>query len=364
MVPFMDLNRTHQPLRQQLTDAFHRVVDSSHFIQGPDVAALERELAPLTGTSHVIGVSSGTDALLAALMALDVGPGDDVLVPTLTFYATAGAVVRLGARPIFVDVDPQTLLMDVDQALAVRTPNARVVVPVHLFGQCVEVAPLLDAGLVVVEDAAQSLGATNAAGTLCGAQSQLACFSFFPTKPLGGFGDGGLVTSTDPALGERVRLLRTHGAKPKFHHNEVGGNFRLDTLHAALLRIKLPHLEAWATERRRLRTALIERLAPVVAAGMITPLKDTGGTHVVHQHVVRAQRRTELRASLTAQGIGTAIYYPEPLHTQPCFADLKPPPLAVAELACTEVLALPCFPGLTDDELDAVAEAIRGFYAC
>ena len=212
MVPFMDLSRTHQPLRQELTDAFHRVVDSGHFIVGPDVAALERELAPLTGTSHVVGVSSGTDALLAALMALDVGPGDDVLVPTLTFYATAGAVVRLGARPIFVDVDPATLLMDTDQALSLRTPNTRVAIPVHLFGQCVEVAPLLDAGLVVVEDAAQSLGATNAAGTLCGAQSQLACFSFFPTKPLGGFGDAGLVTSTDAALGERVRLLRTHGA--------------------------------------------------------------------------------------------------------------------------------------------------------
>ncbi len=365
MVPFLDLHRMHEPLTDELAAAFRRVLADGRFIMGPDVAALEAEFAPYADAEHVIGVSSGTDALLAVLMALDVGPGDEVLVPTLTFFATAGAVARLGARPIFVDVDPGTLLMDVGQALEKRTDKTRYVIPVHLFGQCVETAELAAAGLEVIEDAAQSHGARNAAGVACGGQGLAACFSCFPTKPLGGFGDAGLVTTSDGGLADAIRLVRTHGARPKFHHLMIGANFRLDALQAALLRVKLPHMERWSHARAAIHAQYVELLEPAVASGDLRFLTEGPGTHVYHQHVVRVQRRADLRRALEADGIGSALYYPEPLHIQPCFEGVGGTPagsLPVSEKACEEVLALPCFPGLTDLELQTAAASIRAFY--
>jgi len=362
MVPFFDVARMHQPLLDELTDAFHRVVGHGRFILGPEVEAFEKGFASHIGVDHAIGVSSGTDALLAVLMALDVGPGDEVIVPTLTFFATAGAVARLGATPVFVDVDEDTLLMDTDQALAAVSPRTRAIIPVQLFGQCVSLPMLASSGVPLIEDAAQSHAARDERGVPCGAQGFAGCFSFFPTKPLGGLGDGGMVTTNDEAFADRVRLLRTHGARPKFHHIAVGGNFRLDALQAALLHVKLCWMEEWAVVRRRIHQRYVELLAPAVKSGDIQFLGEAPGTHVYHQHVVRVQQRDRLRSGLRAKGIGTALYYPEPLHTQPCFTALNPPALPIAERACSEVLALPCFPGLREDEIAEVANAMCSFF--
>ena len=358
MVPFVDLGRAHAALSAELEETFRRVLRDGRFIMGPDVGDLERELAGRLGVAHAIGVSSGTDALLVSLMALGIGPGHEVLVPTLTFFATAGAVVRLGATPVFVDVDPGTLLMDTGAALSLRSPRTRAALPVHLFGQCVDVEPLRAAGIDVIEDAAQAFGAADGRDRPAGAQGTAGCFSFFPTKTLGGFGDGGLVTTDDDALADRLRMLRVHGARPKFHHLAVGGNFRLDTLQAALLRVKLPHLEAWTEARRTLAARYRERLGPLVAAGHLQLVAESPGRHVYHQFVVRVADRDRVRAELRALKIGTGIYYPEPLHVQPCFNKEARAALPHAERACGEVLALPCFAGLTEAEQDEVIDGI------
>lgn len=362
MIPFLDLGRVHEPLAEELTAAFQRVLAHGGFINGPEVAALEGAFAAEVGVQHAIGSSSGTDALLGLLMAMGVGPGDRVVVPTFTFFATAGCVSRLGATPIFVDVDPDTLLMDTAQAVS-HAHEARIAIPVHLFGQCVDVQPLIDAGFEVIEDAAQSHGAQNGVGVTCGGQARAACFSFFPTKPLGGFGDGGLITTDDPALADRVRLTGRHGARPKYHHHVVGGNFRLDTLQAALLSVKLPYMRAWSLERAHLAERYDTGLGD---NGAVRPLARAPGSHVFHQYVIRASRRDELRAALAQQGIGSMVYYPQPLHRQVCFeggGGLPDGALPHSEEASREVLALPCFPGLTIAEQDTVIAAVRAFYA-
>ena len=264
MIPFFDLSRLHAPLQSEFTAAFERVMGHGRFILGSEVTDFEAAFAQRVGVSHAIGMSSGTDALLAALMALDIGPGDEVIVPTFTFFATAGAVVRVGATPIFADVDPDTFLIDVEDALALRSKRTRAIIVVHLFGQCAEVAAFQRAGLTVIEDAAQAQGATDVAGVAAGAQGDLACFSFFPTKPLGGMGDGGAVTTADDALADSLKLIRGHGARPKFHHVRIGGNFRLDALQAALLSVKLPHLDGWVRDRQTIALGYRERLSAVV----------------------------------------------------------------------------------------------------
>jgi len=364
MIPFLDLARSHASLTDKFEAAFRQVMAHGRFILGPEVRELESALEARLGVAHAVGVSSGTDALLAVLMALDVGPGDEVLVPPLTFYATAGAVVRLGATPVFADVDPHTLLLDSASALGRKTENTRAVIPVHLFGQCADVSPYQAANIDVVEDAAQALGATDEEGTEAGAQGRAGCFSFFPTKPLGGFGDGGLITTSDDALAERLRRIRVHGAKPKFHHESVGGNFRLDTLQAAMLLVKLPHLDAWNEECRRLAHRYRDLLDDGVQQGDVRFVSEAGGDHVYHQCVVRVNDREALRSGLSERNIGSAVYYPEPLHLQPCFSDLGygPGDLPHAEEACADVLALPCFPGLTDEEQTTIARTIADFY--
>ena len=370
-VPLLDLNRQNGALHIGLMAACERVLRSGHFIQGAEVEAFEADCARFLGVKHAIAVSSGTDAILVALMALNIGPGDEVICPSFTFFATAGCIARVGATPVFADVDPQTFNLDPADVARRITPRTKALMPVHLFGQTADLDALLPLArahhLAVVEDAAQALGARHgerAAGTLgdCGT------FSFFPSKNLGGFGDGGLVATDRDDLAERVRLLRTHGAKPKYFHAVVGGNFRLDALQCALLRVKLPHLPAYCAARQRHAAQYREALValPGVADGsrLIRPAAHSGRTHIWNQFTLRvpgAGKRDALRQHLIQAGIGTEIYYPLPLHRQQCFAHLSPVVLPVSDQLAAEVLSVPVFPELSGTEQQAVIDSLAGF---
>ena len=366
-VPLLDLHQQSAALRDDILAAFTRVYASQQFIMGPDVGLLEQELSAALEVPHAVAVSSGTDALLVSLMALGIGPGDEVITPTFSFFATAGCVSRVGATPVLVDIDPVTFNIDPAVVQRALTPRTRAVIPVHLFGLCADIDALravLPSDVAIIEDSAQGIGATvgrRQAGSL----GDLACFSFFPSKNLGAFGDAGLVTTRDDKLAARVRLLRTHGEAAKSHHVEVGGNFRMDSLQAAFLRVKLPHLSGW-NERRRANAETYRRL--FAEAGLATvvgvPAEPTGYRHVYHQYVVRVPRRDALREHLTAAGIGSAIYYPVPFHRQACFAALPSASerFPHADAAAESVLALPIFPELTLDQQKAVVDAITGFY--
>ena len=362
-VPLLDLELQYASIQREVRDAIDRVCRSQQFILGPEVEAFEREAAAAIGARHAVGVSSGTDALLAALMAIGIGAGDEVITPTFSFFATAGSVARLGARPVFVDVDPDSLMITAAHVRAALTPRTRAVIPVHLFGACADMAPLrelaADAGLAVIEDAAQAIGArygTRAAGTL----GDLACFSFFPSKNLGAFGDGGLVTTDDATLAARLRRLRNHGMEPKYIHREVGGNFRLDALQAAILRVKLPHLERWNARRRANAQTYRTLFAEAgLTARVRLPADPSHGIHTYHQFVIRVPQRDAVRAQLAARGIGTEIYYPVPLHRQECFAAGGTiPSCPHADRACDEVLALPIYPELTREQQAYVVQSI------
>lgn len=368
-VPLLDLALQHEVLRTQLLDAVARVFDSQQFILGAEVETFEREVAAAIGVPHAIGVSSGTDALLASLMALGIGPGDEVVTTPYSFFATAGSIARLGARPVFVDVDPVTLNLDPSLVDAALSPRTRAIVAVHLFGHPADVdaigALAARRGIPIVEDACQAIAATQCGRTV-GGLGAVGCFSFFPSKNLSGAGDGGLVTTTDPGLAAKVRLLRQHGAEAKYSHSIVGGNFRLDAVQAAVLRVKLPHLPAW-TEARRANAERYAHLAGEAGLpeyGVALPVERRHCRHVYHQYVVRAPRRDELRRFLTQRGIGTAVYYPVPLHLQDCFRDLGyvEGDLPHAETAARESLALPIYPGLTRDQQAYVVESIAAFY--
>lgn len=343
----------------ELGAAFTRVLASRQFILGAEVGAFESELARYLGSPHAIGVSSGTDALVCALLSLDIGPGDEVLTTPFTFIATAEAIARVGARPVFADIDPVTL--NLDPARVVRTPNTRAVIPVHLFGHPAELAPL---ELPIIEDAAQAIGA-RAGGRRVGTLGRLGCFSFFPTKPLGALGDGGAVVTAEAALAERIRRLRQHGSAEKHLYVELGGNFRLDALQAAFLRVKLPCLDGWLEQRRAVALAYSRELAGIDELAL-PPTRE--GTEPAWAHyVVRVQdgRRDALARHLDARGIATAVYYPRPLHLQPLFAKLgyARGDFPHAERAADEVLALPLFPGLTAEQRGRVVDAVRGFFA-
>lgn len=371
-IPLLDLSAQYETIREQMRAAVDRVLDSQQFIYGPELTGLEAELADYLGCAHAIGVSSGSDALLAALMALDIGPGDEVITTPYTFFATAGAVHRVGARPVFVDIDMESFNIDVNAAIDALSPRTRAIIPVHLFGRCADITPLLDVcrerDIPVIEDAAQAIGA-DLDGRAAGTMGELGCFSFFPSKNLGCAGDGGLVTSNDDALADRVRLIRGHGARPKYIHRMVGANFRLDALQAAILRVKLPHLDDW--NRGRLAAAgryreLFDDVGLVAKSGPVfaTPSMDAPGRQVFHQYVIRADRRDDLREHLQAQGISTAVYYPTCLHLQECFAYLgyQPGDLTVAERAAREAVALPIYPELRPDQQRVIVEAIAAFY--
>jgi len=353
-VPLFDMAAEIAAVRRDIEAAIARVLDSGVLIGGPEVAAFERELAGATGAVHAIGTSSGSDALHAIYLALGIGHGDEVVTTPLTFFATAGGAARLGARIVFADVDEDSLTLDPRAASARFGERTRAVVPVHLFGHP---AQLPAAPCAIVEDAAQSIGGGPVRG-------RAAALSFFPTKNLGALGDAGAVLTDDAALADRLALLRTHGARPKYHHLAIGGNFRLDPLQAAVLRAKLPRLAVWTEARRRRARGYRELFAAArIPAELRLPAPDPA--HVYHQFVVRAPRRDSLRAHLADAGIGTEIYYPEPLHLQPCFADLgyRAGAFPIAERACREVLALPIHPALSADAQAFVVEQIAAFYA-
>lgn len=351
-VPLFDMAAELATVRPEVDAAIARVLDSGVFIGGPEVAAFERELAAATGAPFAIGTSSGTDALHAIFMALDIGPGDEVVTTPLTFFATAGSAARLGARIVFADVDDDTLCLDPRAALAACTDRTKAIVPVHLFGR---LATLPETTIPIVEDAAQSIGAGPVRGIA-------AAMSMFPTKNLGALGDAGAILTADAALADRLTLLRSHGARPKYHHGALGGNFRLDALQAAVLRVKLPQLAAWTAARRHHAAGYRERFtAAGVPAEVRLPAEDA--SHVYHQFVIRAPRRDALREHLARDGIGTEVYYPEPLHLQPAL-DLgyRAGSMPVAEAACREVLALPIHPALSPGAQDRVVSAIARFY--
>ena len=346
MIPFFDMTAELAAIRGEIDAAIKRVLDRGAFIGGEEVTGFERELAAFTGARFAIGASSGTDALHVIAMALGIQPGDEVITTPLTFFATAGAFLRLGARVIFADVDDATLTLDPRAALSLVTPKTRAIVPVHLFGHPAE---LPAAPCPIVEDSAQGIGIP--------VRGKAAALSFFPTKNLGALGDAGAVLTDDAELADRIALLRTQGARPKYHHLAIGGNFRLDSLQAAILRAKLPHLAAW-TEKRR---ALADRYRAAFAAAR-TPVRvlPDHPQHVHHQLVIRAPRRDALAAHLRDAGIECRVYYPEPLHRQPCFP--PQPACPTAEQACSEVLSLPLYPSLVVAACDRVVEAIERFY--
>jgi four helix bundle protein len=386
-VPLLDLKAQYTAIRDEIRAAIDRVADAQQFILGPEVEALEREVAAYSGCAYGIGVSSGTDALLVALMAIDIRPGDEVITTPYTFFATAGSIARLGAVPVFVDIDPLTFNIDPTAIEARITPRTRVIMPVHLYGQMADMDPIMDIaqrhGLVVIEDAAQAIG-SEYKGRRAGSIGHMGCFSFFPSKNLGGFGDGGMVTTNDAALAERIRLLRGHGAHPKYYHKLIGGNFRLDALQAAVLRVKLKYLDDWTGGRQR-NAATYRRLfaeagltidpPSCLTAGchvrnkgdctlppgrVVLPVEAPDRRHIYNQFVIRVAQRDRVMAALKAHRIGHEIYYPVPLHLQECFAYLgqRPGDLPASECAAAETLALPIYPELTDAMLAAVVEAV------
>ena len=374
-VPLLDLTRSDPELLDAMRAAFDRVLVSGRYIMGPEIDGLEAECAEAIGVKHAIGVSSGTDALICALMSRCIGPGDEVICPTYTFFATAGSIWRVGAKPVFVDIDPVTYNLDPAAIEAKVNHKTRAIMPVHLFGQCAEMKPILEIaakhGLDVIEDAAQAISAKYDDGRQAGSMGQFGCFSFFPSKNLGCLGDGGLVTSNDDDAAEIARRMRVHGGKPKYHHHLVGGNFRLDPLQATMLRLKLPRLAAATDARRRNAAHYEKRLREAGVAASETVPTHAGEVglpvavrdHIYNQFTLRSTERDALRAWLGERRIGTEIYYPVPMHQQECFKTLeyKAGDFPHSECAAVQTLALPIFPELTEAELDYVADAIIAF---
>jgi len=366
-VPLLDLVAQHQTIREDVMAAVARVFDSQQFVMGAEVADFEREVGAYCHAKHAIGCASGSDALLLALMALDVGQGDEVITTSFTFFATASAVTRLGARPVFIDIAYDDFNLNVELLERAITPRTKAIMPVHLFGQCARMDAIADIAakhnLPIVEDAAQAIGAdfqTRRAGTI----GAIGCFSFFPSKNLGGAGDGGLMTTEDDELAAKLRILRVHGMEPKYYHQVVGINSRLDALQAAVLRVKLRHLDDW-TESRRANAARYEQWFK--AAGIeeiVLPKAHADSRHIYNQYTIRCQRRDELKAHLQAAGIGTEVYYPVPLHLQECFAFLggKLGDLPVTEQAMRECLSLPIYAELAAEQQQYVVEKIAEFY--
>ena len=369
-VPLLDLQAQHQQIRDEVLKEIVRVVDSQKFILGEDVKKLEQEIAAYSECKYAVGCANGSDALVLALLALNIGPGDEVLTTPYSFFATAGAVSRVGAIPVFADVEEATFNIDVAhmlEALAAR-PKIRAIIPVHLFGGCADMDPIMKAadqrGIPVIEDAAQSIG-SEYKGRRAGSIGQIGCFSFFPSKNLGGYGDGGALTTNDPALAERLAALRVHGSKKKYFHEWIGFNSRLDTLQAAVLRVKLPYLDQWSNGRQRnadlYRARLAELSIPVTAA----TAANYQTRHIYNQFVIRSDRRDALQAHLKDHGVGSEVYYPQPLHLQPCYAFLghKPGDYPVSERLAAESLALPIHSDLGAGDIDYVCQTIQAFYA-
>jgi dTDP-4-amino-4,6-dideoxygalactose transaminase len=368
-VPLLDLVGQYRAIKDEVLPALQAVIESQQFIMGPGVAQLEAKIAELSHAKHGIGCASGTDALLLPLKALNLKPGDEVITTPFTFFATAGTIHNAGGRPVFVDIDPATFNIDPAAVEAALTPRTRAIVPVHLYGQMVEMERLLAIagrrGVPIIEDAAQAIGARRSIDgvwRMAGELGWVTGYSFFPSKNLGAWGDAGMMVTSDAPAAERLRKLRLHGGAKQYHHEEVGTNSRLDTLQAAVLLAKLPHLASWSAKRRE-HAAYYGRAFSGLAA-VHAPAVAAGNEHIFHQYTLRVERRDALQAHLKAKGIGSAIYYPIPLHRQPCFAHLgyAAGSLPRSEQAAQEALSLPIFPELTRPQLDYVVDAITGFY--
>ncbi len=366
-VPLLDLKAQYVTIQSEIRAAIDRVCESQHFILGPEVSALEEELAQVCGARFAIGVSSGTDALLVALMALEVGPGDEVVTTPYSFFATAGVVARLGARPVFVDINPNTFNIDPTAIPAKLNARTKAIIPVHLYGQCVDLTQLLplaqERNVPIIEDAAQAIRATDTHGNQAGTTGAMGCFSFFPSKNLGAFGDAGMVVTRDEKLADSLRSLRVHGGKPKYYHPVIGGNFRLDALQAAVLRVKLPYLEAWTAKRRENAARYRNLITRADLLDWITLPQDSAG-HIYNQFNIRVPDRDQLRDFLNERGVGTEIYYPLPLHLQECFQQLnyRPGDFPHAEAAAQESLALPIYPELTEEQQRYVVDLIQEYF--
>ena len=369
-VPLFDTLRQYRELASEITAAVNRVCASGQYVLGPDVTALEQSLAEYCQVKHAIACASGSDAILLALIACDIGPGDEVICPSYTFFATASAVTRLGAKPVFVDIEPGSFNLDIRDVARKITPATKALLPVHLFGQCADMGALAKLAeqhkLPVLEDAAQAIGA-ELHGRRAGAIGDIGCFSFYPTKNLGGMGDGGLVTTQRDDLAAKLKLLRAHGMQPRYYHHVLGINSRLDSLQAAVLNVKLPHLDRWTAQRAAHAARYAERFAAAELDHTLTlPVAEPDRRHVWNQYIVRVPdgRRDALREHLARQNIGTEIYYPVPLHQQPCFAFLgyREGDLPETERAARETLALPVFPELMASEQDLVVGEIAAFF--
>lgn len=368
-VPLLDLTQQYQSLKEELQAALGDVLLGGHFILGPNVRALELELAAYTGVAHAIGVANGSDAIHLALMAAGVGPGDEVICPAFTFFATAGAILRAGATPVFAEIDPATYTLPAEEMARRLSKRTKALIPVHLYGHPAPMPAIMqlatEHGLTVIEDTAQAIGATVEGRKVAGI-GHLGTYSFFPSKNLGAYGDAGMVTTDQLELAERVRLLRVHGANPRYYHQLVGYNSRLDELQAAILRIKLTHLDDW-TRSRQVAAARYDQLFHQAGLGdlVTTPKVAAGCTHVYHQYTIRAAQRDALQQHLERSEIGNAVYYPLPLHLQPALKELgyQPGDLPVTEQACAEVLSLPIFPELTAEQQAYVVAKVQEFYA-
>lgn len=366
-VPLLDLSRENGPLREEILAAFESVFDSGRYVLGPQVTELEEGVADYCQVKNAVGCASGSDALILALMALGIGQGDEVIVPSFTFFATASAVWRLGAAPVFADIDPATFNLDPQCVAEAVTPATKAIIPVHLFGQCADMAPLREIArrhnLSLIEDAAQSIGALYE-DRPAGSWGDVACFSFYPTKNLGGFGDAGMLVTDNADLADRLRLIAAHGMRPRYHHSRVGVNSRLDSMQAAALRVKLRHLDNWSAQRRENAAHYRRLFAELgVNSSVVLPHENAKCHHVWNQFTIRITggNRHAVRQELSRRGVGSEIYYPIPLHLQECFRPLGYPPgsLPVTEAAADEVLSLPIFPGLTDGERRTVAEQLH-----
>ena len=363
-VPLLDLKAQYKAIKTEMDAAIAEVLESQHFILGPKVDQCEKAIAAYSNCSHAIGVSSGSDALLICLMAENIGPGDEVITTPYTFFATAGAIARLGATPVFVDIDPRTYNLDTSQIAAKVTKKTRAIIPVHLYGQMCDMDGVMrvadEHNLIVIEDAAQAIGA-EFKGKRAGSIGHYGCFSFFPSKNLGGVGDGGMVVTNDAVRAEKLKILRGHGSKPKYYHKVIGGNFRLDAIQAAVVSVKLPHLDSWTAARQRnakqydqlFKEAGLPVGLPVVAADR----------HIFNQYVIRVTERDQLQAHLQKKGVGTEVYYPVPMHIQECFAYLgcKRGDFPHSEGAAQETLALPIHPELTAEQARYVVDCVREF---
>jgi len=372
-VPLLDLKAQYKTMKPAIDEALIRVAESQYFILGPDVELLEKNMCEYIGCKHAIGVSSGTDALLIALMAIDIKPGDEVICPTYSFFATAGVVARLNAVPVLVDSDPVTFNIDPTKIEEKITSRTKAIIPVHLYGQSADMEPIVAIAkkhnLKVIEDGAQAIGVQYKDGRRVGNHGDIGCFSFFPSKNLGCFGDGGLVTTNDDLLGAKLKILRVHGGKPKYYHKIIGGNFRIDAIQAAVLNVKLPYLDGWSEKRRKnanLYTKLFKEAGLEGKVELPKAIYDGSGLknyHIYNQYVLRVEKRDELIQFLKGKEIGSEIYYPVPFHRQECFANLncKYEDYPVANYAAEHSLALPIFPELTEEQIKYVVDSVKEF---